>query len=213
MITKKQKIEDLYDKVTEWAKSKGIDKQLPKDGLSKVGEESGEVVDALLANKRDAMEDALGDLMVTIINFGNELNLPMKDIIADGLHRGTVMNGFKRDSLEKKIAENAIHRVFQTNGEEIHTQAFQVLNICSCIQQISSLLIRDDKEQTNSEQIKQLLDEIIMHIEILAPEFKLEPLNCLTEAYNVIKGRTGKMKNGVFVKDADLKNKKDNQNK
>lgn len=211
MITKKEKINDLYSKVTEWAKSKGIDKQLPKDGLSKVGEESGEVIDALFANDRTAMEDAIGDLLVTIVNFGNELNLKGNEIIEEGLHRGAILNGFKRDPLEKKIAENAIHRIFQDNGEQIHTQAFQVLSICSSIQQISSLLIRDNEKQTNLEQIRTLLVQIVMHVEILAPEFDLEPLDCLEEAYNVIKGRTGKIVNGVFVKDADLKNKKDNQ--
>lgn len=211
MITKKEKINDLYTKVTKWAKSKGIDKQLPKDGLSKVGEESGEVIDALLANNRTAMEDALGDLMVTIINFGNELNLKGNDIIEEGLDRGMMMNMFKHDSLKKEIAENAIHRVFHGNGEQIHTQSFQVLEICSSIQQITSLLIRDDAKQTNLKEIRALLVQIVMHIEILAPEFKLEPLDCLEEAYNVIKGRTGKIVNDMFVKDADLKNKKDNQ--
>lgn len=211
MITKKEKINDLYSKVTEWAKSKDIDKQLPKDGLSKVGEESGEVIDALLANNSTAMEDAIGDLLVTIINFGNELRLKGNEIIEGGLHRGAILNGFKRDPLEKKIAENAIHRIFQDNGEQIHTQAFQVLSICSSIQQISSLLIRDNEKQTNLEQIRTLLVQIVMHVEILAPEFDLEPLDCLEEAYNVIKGRTGKIVNDVFVKDADLKNKKDNQ--
>ena len=73
------------------------------------------------------------------------------------------------------------------------------------------MLIRDNEKQTNLEQIRTLLVQIVMHVEILAPEFDLEPLDCLEEAYNVIKGRTGKIVNDVFVKDADLKNKKDNQ--
>lgn len=211
MATQKQQINDLYNKVTEWAKEKGIDQQLPKDGLAKVGEESGEVVDALLANDRTAMEDSLGDLMVTIINFGNEINLPVNELIVDGLHKGKALNSLKCDTLNEKVAENAIHRIFPENGEPIHTQAFQVLSICSCVQKISSLLIRDDEKQTNSEAIKQQLDEILIHIKILAPELNLDPVDCLETAYNVVKDRTGKMKNGTFVKDADLKNKKDNQ--
>ena len=52
-----------------------------------------------------AMEDAIGDLLVTIINFGNELSLKGNEIIEEGLHRGAILNGFKRDPLEKKIAE------------------------------------------------------------------------------------------------------------
>lgn len=45
----------------------------------------------------------------------------------------------------------------------------------------------------------------------LATQMGLDFNKCLEYAYNEIKDRTGKIENGVFVKDADLKNRKDNQ--
>lgn len=45
----------------------------------------------------------------------------------------------------------------------------------------------------------------------LATQMGLDFNECLEHAYNEIKDRKGKTVNGVFVKDADLKNGKDNQ--
>lgn len=211
MITANEKLDNLYNAVCEWAKDKGINKQLPKDGLAKVGEESGEVIDAVLNNSKAEIEDAIGDLMVTLINFGNEINASIKDDIEKGIHHGNVILTLKKNDPKSKAIEGTVHRVLSENAEEIHTQAFQVLTISSTIQKISSLLIRKTAKQEHLTDIENYLEEIVASCTILANEYGLKPLDCLEEAYNVIKGRTGKMVDGSFVKTADLKNGIDNQ--
>ena len=211
MITPKEKLNDLYQNVCEWAKNKGIDKQLPKDGLAKVGEESGEVIDAVLHNSKTEMEDAIGDLLVTIINFGNEINASVKENIEKGIHQGNVILTLKENTPKGKAIEGTVHRVLSENTEKIHIQAFQALTISSTIQKISSLLVRGSANQEHLTDIESYLEEIVTCCTILANEYELKPLDCLEEAYNVIKGRTGKMVNGVFVKAEDLKNGIDNQ--
>lgn len=211
MITTKEKLDDLYQKVCEWAKNKGIDKQLPKDGLAKVGEESGEVIDAVLHNSKTEMEDAIGDLLVTIVNFGNEINASVKENIEAGIHQGNVILIWKKNAPKDKAIEEVVHRVLSENAEEIHTQAFQALTISSTIQKISSLLIRKTAKQEHLTAIECYLEEIVTRCTILANEYGLNPLDCLEEAYNVIKRRTGKMVDGSFVKTEDLKNGIDNQ--
>ena len=59
---------ELESKVNEWAKDKGIfDKGNPLAQVEKTIEEAQEIKDALLANDRDELIDALGDTLVTII--------------------------------------------------------------------------------------------------------------------------------------------------
>lgn len=211
MITVTEKLNNLYQNVCDWAKDKGINKQLPKDGLAKVGEESGEVIDAILNNSKAEIEDAIGDLLVTLINFGNEINASIKKDIEKGIHHGNVILTVKRNTPKSKAIEGTVHRVLSEKAEKIHTQAFQALTISSNIQKISSLLIRGTAKQEHLTDIEIYLEEIVTNCTILANEYGLNPLDCLEEAYNVIKGRTGKMVDGSFVKTADLKNGIDNQ--
>ena len=72
--------------------------------------------------------------------------------------------------------------------------------------ELSSAYSRNNKEMM----IDSLGDTAVCLIN-LATQMGLDFNECLEHAYNEIKDRKGKTVNGVFVKDADLKNGKDNQ--
>lgn len=72
--------------------------------------------------------------------------------------------------------------------------------------ELSSAYSRQNKEMM----IDSLGDTTVCLIN-LATQMGLDFNKCLEYAYNEIKDRTGKIENDVFVKDADLKNGKDNQ--
>lgn len=189
----RERVVELVNNVTAWAKARDLDQQAPKDGLVKVGEESGEIVDALVTNDQAAMEDALGDLLVTMINFGNEVGLSMHEVLCAGFVVGNELTDRSQDS-------------------SMNDRTYYTLQIVSKVQQISSLLVRNTGEQqTHLAEIECLLREIASNVEQLADDFDLESISCLQAAYDVINKRTGKMINGVFVKDEDLQNGIDNQ--
>lgn len=191
------KLKELYQNVTQWAKEKGLDHQEAKDGLLKVCEETGEVCDAIISANQADMEDALGDLMVTVINFTNELPLDTLKILQLGLSE----------------AEKHTFSSLQSMANHLSVSSFSAFKIVSNTQAISSMLMRNTKEeQSHLAEIKHRLQDIVMFASILAKLSELDILQCLTTAYNVISKRTGKMVNGVFVKSEDLKNGIDNQN-
>ena len=56
----------------------------------------------------------------------------------------------------------------------------------------------------NQGQIKDSLGDILVTLIILSRDLNVDLLDCLRGAYDVIKDRTGKTVNGVFVKEEDL---------
>ncbi|CDK35067.1 transcriptional regulator, Cro/CI family [Ligilactobacillus salivarius cp400] len=56
----------------------------------------------------------------------------------------------------------------------------------------------------NQGQIKDSLGDILVTLIILSKDLDVDLLDCLKGAYGVIKDRTGKTINGVFVKESDL---------
>ena len=58
--------------------------------------------------------------------------------------------------------------------------------------------------KNNQEQIEDSLGDILVTLIILSKDLDVDLLDCLREAYNVIKDRKGKTISGVFVKESDL---------
>tara|TARA_R110000764_G_scaffold72464_3_gene148629 strand:+ start:6741 stop:7106 length:366 start_codon:yes stop_codon:yes gene_type:complete len=57
---------------------------------------------------------------------------------------------------------------------------------------------------SDKEGLKDAIGDTFVTLIILAKQNDLDALECLESAYNVIKDRTGKTQNGVFIKDSDL---------
>ena len=166
-------IQELVPLIQEWAKERGIfDKSTPFDQLLKTHEEVGELIKACYDNDKPAIQDAIGDTMICLINYcyfieldvikkikqAVELSLPELDIIT------RVIEVYK--SLGRLISINMMNE-----GEKLSEPSeIRVFSIAYSLHEIALL------ENTTLEE-------------------------CLNIAYNEIKNRTGKMINGKFVKD------------
>ena len=63
-------IQELVPLIQEWAKERGIfDKSTPFDQLLKTHEEVGELIKACYDNDKPAVQDAIGDTMICLLNY------------------------------------------------------------------------------------------------------------------------------------------------
>ena len=99
---------ELENRVLEWAKSKGIlDNAKPINQALKTLEEVQELIEAIVINDKDEVQDALGDILVTIIIGAkmNELNL--LECLESALNvieqrKGKMINGkFVKDVIQR----------------------------------------------------------------------------------------------------------------
>ena len=168
-------IQELVPLIQEWAKERGIfEKSTPLDQLLKTHEEVGELIKACYDNDKPAIQDAIGDTMICLINYcyfieldaikkikqAVELSLSELDIISQ------VIEVYR--SLGRLISIN-----MSNEGEKLSKPSeIRVFSIAYCLHEIALL------ENTTLEE-------------------------CLNIAYNEIKNRTGKMINGKFVKNEE----------
>lgn len=76
----------------------------------------------------------------------------------------------------------------------------QMLKVVEEVGEVASALARNDMDM-----LEDGIGDVIVTLIILAQQNGMSLENCLDTAYFEIKGRKGKMINGVFVKESDLK--------
>lgn len=76
----------------------------------------------------------------------------------------------------------------------------QFTKVVEEVGEVASALARGDKEL-----LEDGIGDVIVTLIILSQQNGMSIETCLDTAYNEIKGRTGKMINGTFVKSEDLK--------
>lgn len=175
-------IQELVPLIHQWAKERGIfDKSTPFDQLLKTHEEVGELIKACYDNDKPAIQDAIGDVMVTLINYCYFV-FKNKDFTIE------IINvRYMFDSFEGASTINYLGYINKTLiglfNEEFLLQEYSNLprNVFFRLSHISQLLekIAQDKNTTLEE--------------------------CLNIAYNEIKNRTGRIINGKFIKDEKYK--------
>ena len=72
----------------------------------------------------------------------------------------------------------------------------QLIKLMEEVGELSSAILKD-----NQPEVKDALGDIQVVLIILCYQLGYDLDECLEDAYNVIKNRTGKMDNGTFVKD------------
>ena len=165
-------IQELVPLIQEWAKERGIfDKSTPFEQLLKTHEEVGELIKACYDNDKPAIQDAIGDTMICLINYCKFIELDVINGIKQAVELSSeleiillVMGVYS--SLGKLISIN----MWEKDGELSETSGIIVFSIIYYLNNIARL------ENTTLEE-------------------------CLNLAYNEIKYRTGKMINGNFIKD------------
>ena len=166
-------IQELVPLIQEWAKERKIYEELtPFEELLKTHEEVGEFIKACYDNDKPAIKDAIGDVLVTLINYCHFIEL---DVIKN-----------IKQAVELSVSELDI--------------ISRVIEVYRSLGRLISINMRNEGEKLSKPSeirvfsIAHSLNEIA-----LLENSTLE--ECLNIAYNEIKNRTGKMINGKFVKD------------
>ena len=173
MNTQNLTIQELVPLIQEWAKEREIYEQLTSfDEILKTHEEVGELIKACYDDDRPAIQDAIGDVMITMINYCYFIELDAIEYIKQAVDLS--VTGYYTISYVIN-AHNALGRLISlyvwNEGKEISKPSgLRVFSILHYLNGIAHL------EGTTLEE-------------------------CLNIAYNEIKNRKGKMINGKFIKD------------
>lgn len=97
-----------------------------------------------------------------------------------------------RKELEEKVLEWAADKGLLTSGNERN----QLIKLFEELGELSGAMLKN-----NEEEVIDALGDIQVVLIILADQLLLDLDECLESAYNVIKDRTGKKVNGIFIKD------------
>jgi NTP pyrophosphatase (non-canonical NTP hydrolase) len=73
---------ELVLNVENWAYERGLYFSKPEKQYLKVSEECGEIAAGLARNDADAVVDAIGDTMVTLIILSMQIDVPIEDCLA-----------------------------------------------------------------------------------------------------------------------------------
>ena len=75
----------------------------------------------------------------------------------------------------------------------------QFLKVSEEVGEVAAALARNDKDM-----LRDGIGDVVVTLIILAQQNDMDLYECLNTAYDEIKGRKGKMVNGIFVKESDL---------
>lgn len=171
-------IQELVPLIQEWAKERKIYEELtPFDELLKTHEEVGELIKACYDNDKPAIQDAIGDVLVTLINYCYMVEEDIESIFLRTL-------AMKLET-EKTLVHLAMQigimlpEMFKYEYNKNDKNEKIYLSPYFCL-----LII-----------FKELNDIALLENSTLE--------ECLNLAYNEIKNRTGKMINGKFVKNEE----------
>ena len=132
------------------------------------------------------------------IKLANYYNVPVAYLM--GLSDGLIgyidhLRNMTFEELQEFVLNWAYERNI-VNAKNTHKQFMKVT------EELGELAEGINKD--NQGQIKDSLGDILVTLIILSKDLDVDLLDCLKGAYGVIKDRTGKTVNGVFVKEEDL---------
>ena len=176
MNTPNLTIQELVSLIQEWAKEREIYKKITSfNQLLKTHEEVGELIKACYDDDRPAIQDAIGDVMVTLINYCYFKNENFNNVFLNGL------------SLRPIIEDTCLKQSFAVNSTLIDLFKFE----CN-----------KSKYNGNVDFVYEAMIYFVKHLNGFTKLLKGTTLEaCLNIAYNEIKNRKGRIINGKFVKD------------
>ena len=100
-------MDELVQKVEEWAVKRGLDKADSSKQFLKVVEETGEVASALARGQLEELKDGIGDVIVTLIILAQQQGLTVEECLETAYEeiadrKGKMINGVfvKQSDLE-----------------------------------------------------------------------------------------------------------------
>ena len=164
-------IQELVPLIHQWAKERGIfDNLTPFDQLLKTHEEVGELIKACYDDYKPAIQDAIGDVMVTLINYCYFKKIDFvkvyKQILYDDSEAINIYCALTVNDIIAFFLRNIIYSSYKPLKETIFSTVSNILR------KLQNITINNNTS-----------------LEV-----------CLNIAYNEIKNRTGKIINGKFIK-------------
>lgn len=178
MNTQNLTIQELVPLIQEWAKERKIYEQLtPFDELLKTHEEVGELIKACYDDDRSAIQDAIGDTMICLINYCYFV-FKNKDYAIEIINARYMFDSFEGSTTINYLGYITRMLIVLFNEE---------------------FLLQENSKHTRNVFFR--LSHISQLIEKIAQDNNTTLEECLNIAYNEIKNRTGRIINGKFVKD------------
>lgn len=188
-------LEGLTDLIRQWSFDRGLETANPQKQGLKLGEESGELHGAVAKDKEDrelVIRDSIGDIFVVVTVLSTQLKIDnFKDLVIKS----------------KERVHEQLYAPGMSSRETRADETVPVLDIGYRVGLLEWALLWQDKEQGDLS----ISDIEFCMVEVLRSLFRFCILSeysiveCVTDAYNEIKDRKGKMIDGVFVKEADIK--------
>lgn len=163
---------ELIEKVEQWATDRNLHTASPQGQALKVIEEFTEMAIAYESyDRKNDVIDGIGDTYVTLIILCKQTGLNFKELIEITSHQ------------------------YSTNDFYLTDTTF----IYPALNDLSTGVSKGIKEK-----IEKSIIDIVAVSNVIADIMDESPTDCLKVAYNEIKGRKGRMIDGVFVKESDL---------
>lgn len=171
-------MQQLIENVVQWGKDRGLDKVGHLAQAKYTLKETAELLDAYADQDVAKINDAIGDILVTLIvgasNDEQILNDMSYEMITDSIY------------------------------SECHSSIFNALSSYeNIISAETELFIRIKNELVTTMDYNRILFNLFVMLKSINHEFnqKLSLKYCLQLAYDEIKNRTGKLVDGQFIKD------------
>lgn len=134
----------------------------------------------------------------TLLKLADYYSVPIEYLaeIPSGLMK--IINGFGNMTYEA-LQNAVVIWAYERNIVNPKNTATQFMKVSEELGELAEGINKD-----NQGQIKDSLGDILVTLIILSKDLDVDLLDCLRGAYDVIKDRTGKTVNGVFVKEEDL---------
>lgn len=185
-------LRELFGKIREWAGARNILKGCtPLAQACKLSEEMNEVITAIVKGKFELLKDGIGDSVVVLDIIAAQLGADFEDVVNTSDYT---------QMLAQLEAVAALHPEKNRAGI-IGTLNAQTSDI------IGALYNYDiDNEESLADAVIAIehLRRMYCTLYIIAHHYDLTLYECVNFAYGEIKDRKGEMRDGVFVKEADL---------
>lgn len=178
---------NLIENVQGWSAAKGLDKAEPIKQMQKLNEEWGELNAGQAKSDKEKLVDSIGDVMVVLTILSQQMKFEKSEIILDPSQNN-------RSTYEADETHTDILLLYGT--EEIGILAKLMVDY-----------LRNPSINTNA-MIRFHIRNLANYISRIAINEKTTLEKCFDVAWNEIKDRTGKMVDGVFVKQEDLEDGK-----
>lgn len=163
-------MEQLRENIIKWADDKGIlSKATPASQATKILEECLELVVADYNNNQEEIEDACGDIYVTLVIEAHMLGLDLDEVLSIAIEVTDDLLGFYTP---RAILATA-------------TNIFGALT----------------EEYTGQNMVDRFIKIVYHKLVSYCAGNNISLRDAVQGAYNIISKRTGRMENGVFVKD------------